>query len=80
MAEKQCYDAFLHSDEKDAIQKLKKMKGDPREMKYWYSTTILHFAAYHVQLLITEYQFDPIIKLLHYIGLVNTDIQTLSSI
>ena len=64
MVEKQCYDAFRHSDEKDAIQKLKKMKGDPREMKYWYSTTILHFAAYRgwleaVQLLITEYQFDP---------------------
>ena len=36
MAEKQCYDAFRHSDEKDAIQKLKKMKGDPREIKYNY--------------------------------------------
>ena len=64
MADQKCYNAFQYGKEKEALERLRKMKGDPREMKYWYNTTILHFAARRgwletVKLLITEYDFDP---------------------
>ena len=33
MVDQNCYDAFRYGQEKEAIEGLRKMKGDPREMK-----------------------------------------------
>ena len=83
MVDQNCYDAFWYGQEKEAIEGLRKMKGDPREMKYWYNTTILHFAAYRgwfeaLQLHMLSILTAGMITTLHRcIGPVNTDIQTL---
>ena len=59
----QCFEAFNHGRQEEALRTMKKIK-DPRTVKDSNNFTILHCAAYHgwldvVKELITEHQFDP---------------------